>query len=147
MELERLEHCIEQGLGKTRFCNVWGQGFDASVMYELYAGKCHRDYRLSGTESVSVRESELAALVSAIAPMLALYRASDSGAVGNGLYRLIGSSASPRLPSVEDYARMLGLASARRGPKRPAAAFCGWIEREPFAGGDKAEQQAAVKGR
>ncbi|MDE0033608.1 MAG: hypothetical protein OXU75_10795 [Deltaproteobacteria bacterium] len=132
MELERLEHRIERALGQTRFRNVRGQGFDASVMRELYAGKRHRDYRLSGAESVSVRESELAALVSAIAPMLARYRASDTGLVGNGLYRLMGSLASPRLPSVEDYARILVLASARIGPRRTAAAFSGWIAGQPI---------------
>ena len=132
MELERLEHRIERALGQTRFRNVWGQGFDASAMHELYAGKRHYDYRLSGAESVSVRESEFADLVSAIAPMLAPYRAADSGAVGNGLYRLMGASASPRLPSVEDYARILVLASARMGPERTAAAFWGWIDGQPI---------------
>ena len=132
MDLERLEHRIEQALGQTRFRNVRGQGFDASVMQEIYAGKRHRDYRLSGAESVSVRESELAAVVSAIAPMLAPYRASDTGLVGNGLYRLMGGQASPRLPSVEDYARILVLASARLGPRRTAAAFCGWIDGQPI---------------
>ena len=60
--------------------------------------------------------------------MLAPYRAANTGVVGNGLYRLMGDSASPRLPSVEDYARLLVLASARVGSERAAAMFGGWAE-------------------
>ncbi len=101
-------------------------------MHELYAGKRHHVYRLSGTKSINVRESEFTDLVSEIAPMLARYRSSNTGAVGNGLYRLMGDLASPRLPSVEDYARILVLASARIGPERAAAIFGGWIEGQPI---------------
>ena len=132
MERERLEQCIALALGRTQFRNVWRQSFGASEMHELYAGKRHHDYRLNGADSVAVPEDELADLVSAIAPMLAPYRASDSGAVGNGLYRLTGALASPRLPSVEDYARILVLAAARTGPERAAATFCGWVEGQPI---------------
>ena len=132
MERERLEHCIERAVGRTQFRNVWGQSFGAAAMHELYAGKRHHDYRLNGANSVAVREGELADLVSAIAPMLAPYRASDTGAVGNGLYRLMGDLASPRLPSDEDYARILVLAAARIGPERVAAAFFGWVDGQPI---------------
>ena len=132
MERERLEQCIERALGRTQFRNVWRQHFGAGAMHELYARKRHHEYCLNGANSVAVREDELADLVSAIVPMLAPYRASDSGAVGNGLYRLTGASASPRLPSVEDYARILVLAAARTGPGRSAATFCGWVEGQPI---------------
>ena len=132
MECERLEHCIERALGHTQFRNVWGQSFGASAMHELYAGKRHHQYCLSDASSVGVPAGELADLVSEIVPMLAPYRASDSGAVGNGLYRLTGSSASPRLPPVEDYARILVLAAARIGSERTAATFCGWVEGQPI---------------
>ena len=132
MERERLEQCIERALGRTQFRNVRRQSFGASAMHELYTGKRHHDYRLNGANSVAVAEGDLADLVSAIAPMLAPYRASDSGAVGNGLYRLMGDLASPRLPSVEDYARILVLASARIGPERTAETFCGWAEGQPI---------------
>ena len=132
MERERLEQFIERARGRTEFRNVWKQSFGASAMHELYAGKRHHNYRLNGADSVAVREGELADLVSAIAPMLARYRASDTGAVGNGLHRLMGDLASPRLPSVEDYARILVLASARIGPEFAAATFCGWIEGQPI---------------
>ena len=132
MERERLEQCIERALGRTQFRNVWRQHFGAGAMHELYARKRHHEYCLNGANSVAVREDELADLVSAIVPMLAPYRASDSGAVGNGLYRLTGALASPRLPSVEDYARILVLAAARTGPGRSAATFCGWVEGQPI---------------
>ena len=58
------------------------------------------------------------------------YRSSESGAVGNGLYFLSGSEASPRLPSLEDYARILVLAAARIGPERVMELFAGWLEDE-----------------
>ncbi len=132
VERERLEQCIQWALRRTQFRNVWRRSFGASEMHELYSGKRHHDYRLNGANSVAVPEGELAGLVSAIAPMLAPYRASDTGAVGNGLYRLTGASASPRLPSVEDYARILVLASARIGPERTAATFCGWVQGQPI---------------
>ena len=128
MALEHLGERIERAMREARFRNVWGQSFDVSVMHELYARKRHHEYRVTGAESISVGEGELAVLVAAIAPMLAPYRASNTGPVGNGLYRLTGESASPRLPSVEDYARILVLASARIGPERVAAMFGGWIE-------------------
>ena len=131
MELAPVEQCIGRALGQTRFRNVWGLVFDASAMRELYAGKRHRDYRLNGANSIAVQDGALADLSSAIAPMLAPYRASDTGAVGNGLYPFMGSLASPRLPAVEDYARILVLAAARIGPERAAATFCGWTEGQP----------------
>ena len=132
MALGHLGECIERAMREARFRNVWGQSFDAAVMHELYARKRHREYGLSGAKSINVRESELADLVAAITPMLAPYRASQTGAVGNGLYRLMGDSASPRLPAVEDYARILVLASARIGPAPAAAMFGGWVEGRPI---------------
>ena len=107
MGLEHLGERIERVMREARFPNVWGQSFDASVMHELCARKRHHEYRVTGAEAISVGEGERASLVAEIAPMLAPYRASNTGPVGNGLYRLMGDSASPRLPSVEDYARIL----------------------------------------
>ena len=130
MECEGLEYLIIRALCETQFHNVRKQSFGASAMHELYAGKHHDHYRLNGTNSIVVREGELANLVSAIAPLLTPYQAANTGAVGNGFYRLKGSQASPRLPSVEDYARILVLASARIGPERTAETFCGWVEGE-----------------
>ena len=132
MEHDPLANRIARAVGQTRFRNVWGQTFGAGAMHDLYAGKCHHDYRLNGADSVVVREGELADLVSVIAPILAPFRGSDSGAVGNGLYRLTGSQASPRLPSIEDYARILVLAGSRIGPERTAATFCGWADGQPI---------------
>ena len=64
--------------------------------------------------------------------MVARYRASDTGVVCNGLYRLMGDRAFPRLPSVEDYARLLVPASGRLGPERTAPTFGSWIEEQPI---------------
>ena len=132
MEREGLGRLMVRALCQTQFRNVWGWSFDADSMRELYAGKRHHDYRLNGANSIMVRERELGDLASAIAPMLVAYLASDTGAVGNGLYRLTGASASPRLPSVEDYARILVLAAARIGPERTAVTFFGWVEGQPI---------------
>ena len=132
MEHERLEHCVEQALGQTQFCNFWGHTFAATAMQALYVSKRHHEYGLTGADSVCVPEGVLADVVSTITPMLAPYRASDTGAVGNGLYKLTGTSGSPRLPSVGDFARILLMAAGRIGPKRVARTFCGWIEGQPI---------------
>lgn len=78
LALERLEKCIERAVSQTRFCNVFGQRFDAPTMHELYARKRHRDYRLSGARSIEVHECEINDLVMAITPMVARYRSSDT---------------------------------------------------------------------
>ena len=82
--------------------------------------------------SVSVREAELSDLVSELIPMVACYTSSENGAIGNGFYNLMGSQASPRLPTVEEYAKVLVLAAARVGPERVAGLFAEWIEGRPI---------------
>ena len=57
-----------------------------------------------------------------------IYKSSESGRIGNGLYHLKGSLASPRLPSVEDYAKMLVLAASRIGSERVAELFAEWFQ-------------------
>ena len=54
------------------------------------------------------------------------------GTVGTGLYFLQGSSSSPRLPSADDYARILVLASAHIGLRRVADILAAWIRGEPL---------------
>ena len=56
------------------------------------------------------------------------YRSPISGLVGNGLYALTGSSASPQLPSSQAYAKILVLAASRIGAKRVAELLNGWIQ-------------------
>ena len=64
--------------------------------------------------------------------LLGVYKSPSSGAVGNGLYLLTGSSASPRRPSVADYAKILVLAATRIGPERVAQLFTGWLQGKPM---------------
>ena len=71
-------------------------------------------------------------LVSQLTPMVADYTSPETGEIGNGLYNLMGSVASPRLPSVEEYAKVLVLAAARVGPERVAGLFAEWVEGRPI---------------
>ena len=132
MAIERLTECIGQAVHQAEFTNVLKQRFDSSVMHKLYARKMRREYSLFNTDTISVRETELTDLVSELTPMVAHYTSPETCAIGNGLYKLRGSQASPRLPSVKDYAKVLVLAAARVGPERVAGLFAGWVEGRPI---------------
>ena len=131
MAIERLTECIGRAVHQAEFTNVLRQRFDSSVMHEFYDRKMRREYSLSNTDAISVRETDLTDLVSKLTPMIAHYTSSETGAIGNGFYKLLGSLASPRLPSVEDYAKVLVLAAARVGPERVAGLFAEWVEGRP----------------
>ena len=73
-------------------------------------------------------QPELEALTCELEPLLGTYRSPVSGLVGNGLYALTGSLASPRLPSSKAYAKILVLAASRIGAKRVAELLNGWIQ-------------------
>ena len=132
MAIKSLTDCIGQAVLQAKFTNVLRQRFDSSAMQELYARKMRTGYSLSNTDSISVREIELTDLVSELSPMVAHYTSPETGAIGNGFYNLMGSLASPRLPSVEDYAKILVLAAARVGPERVAGLFAEWVESRPI---------------
>lgn len=132
MAIEHLTECIGRAVHQTGFTNVLKQRFDSSVMHESYARKLKREYSLSNTDNINIREAELTDLVSELKPMVAHYTSPETGAIGNGFYRLMGSQASPRLPSVEDYAKLLVLAAARVGPERVASLLAGWVEGQPI---------------
>ena len=132
MAIERLAECIGRAVHQAEFMNVLRQRFDSSVMHEFYARKMRSEYSLFNTERISVSETELTDLVSELTPMVAQYTSPETGAIGNGFYKLLGSSASPRLPSVEDYAKVLVLAAARVGPERVAGLFAEWVEGRPI---------------
>ena len=101
-------------------------------MHEMYARKMTRHYSLSNADSISVGEAELADLIFELTPMVAHCTSHESGAIGNGLYKMLGSQASPRLPSVKDYAKILVLAAARVGPERAARLFGEWVQGLPI---------------
>ena len=132
MEIERLTECIGRAVRQAEFTNVLRQRFDSSAMHELFARKMSRVYSLSNTDTINVRETELTDLVWVLTPMVAHYTSSETAAIGNGFYKLMGSQASPRLPSVEDYAKVLVLAAARVGPERVAGLFAEWVEGRPI---------------
>ncbi|MDE2718722.1 MAG: hypothetical protein OXI33_17155 [Chloroflexota bacterium] len=115
----------------AQFRNVYGIRFGSPVMREFYANKRKSDYSLSNTEAITVSSGALTELVAELGPHLAPYRLPESGAVCNGLYHLTGSLASPRLPSVEDYARILVVAAARIGSERAAEFLMEWLEGVP----------------
>ena len=131
MAIERLAERIGRAVQTAQFKNVFGQRFDSTVMRELYARKLKRAYSLSNSDAICVQQGELTNLVSELSPKLVPYRLPRDGAVCNGLYDLMGSMASPRLPSVEDYARTLILAAARIGPEPVARLFSGWLAGTP----------------
>ena len=132
MATANLRECIGRAVRQAEFTNVLRQRFDSSVMHEFYARKMKREYSLSNTDTISVRGVELKDLVSQLTPMVADYTSPETGEIGNGLYNLMGSVASPRLPSVEEYAKVLVLAAARVGPERVAGLFAEWVEGRPI---------------
>ena len=129
MTIERLTERIGRAVQHAQFRNVFGHRFEPSVMREFYAKKMKGEYSLSSIDSIVVPEAELTDLVSELVPMIARYTSPDTGAVGNGFYMLMGSMASPRLPSVEDYAKVVTRRPAKaeaNGPGRehpPRARF------------------------
>ncbi len=112
-------------------------------MSDLYSrNDMHEHCRLTNPDAIITREKELTALVSVFMPSITQYRSSETGAIGNGFYNLLGSSASPRLPSIEDYAKLLILAGSRIDPERVACIFVGWLEGHPI----KVWQRSLLKG-
>ena len=132
MAIERLTECIGRAVQQAEFTNVYKRRFDSPEMHELYARKMRREYVLSNTDAIDVSETELTDLASEITPMVAKYTSRETGAIGNGFYKMLGSQASPRLPSVEDYAKLLVLAAARVGSERVAGLFTEWVEGRPI---------------
>ena len=131
MATKRLNECIGRAVRQTVFTNIYKRRIDSSVMHELYVRMMRREYSLPNTDAINVKEPELTDLVSQLTPMISPYISSETAAVGNGFYLLHGSQASPRLPSVEDYAKILVLAAARLGPARVASLFTEWVEGRP----------------
>ena len=132
MEVQHLKKCLDNAARQTTFHNVWGNRFNASVMRKLYGRKMKRQYSLSNVDAIRVRDVELTNLVSDLLPIMEQYLSPETGAVHNGLYNLTGSLASPRLPTVEEYAKILVLAAARIGSDRVGNLLAGWLEGRPI---------------
>ena len=125
MVTDSLRACIDNALAQAEFTEMFERRFDASALRQLYETKQHCVF--GSTESISVPGPELHALTCELDSSLGCFK-SPSGSVGNGLYLLAGSSSSPRLPSVEDYAKIFVLAAARIGSERVAELFAGWLQ-------------------
>ena len=117
---------IDTAVVKAEFSDVYKNRFDSSGVRHLYRTK--RRLPLSSADAIRVGERELDDLTSELENLLGSFKSPKSGLVGNGLYHLTGSNASPRLPSCEDYAKILVLASSRIGAERVAHLLAGWIE-------------------
>ena len=117
---------IEAAVACADFVDVSKNGFEASHVRELYEGK--KRLSIQSTDAIRVRAAELGALTSELGDRLGSYRSSTSDVVGNGLYALTGSQASPRRPSLEAYAKIVVLAAARVGAQRVAEVVGEWIQ-------------------
>ena len=117
---------IDNAVEQAWFADVYKNRLNASHVRHLYEGK--QRCPLSSTEAITVPRPELEALTCELEPLLGTNRSPISGLVGNGLYALTGSAASPRLPSSQAYAKILVLAASRIGAKRVAELLSGWIQ-------------------
>ena len=118
---DRIHNCLTQ----AQFTDFYRRRFNASEMRQLH--EANHSCLLLSTDAIDVCRSDLDALVSDLVACLGAYQSSVSGAVGNGLYLLMGTSGSPKLPSVVDYAKILVLAAARIGAARTAKFVTGWL--------------------
>ena len=125
VNVDSLIEQIDQAVQKATFIDIFVGGADSPTIEQLY--RTNRQFYLSSADSISVPEPQLCGLVTDLVAPLTEYTHPESGGIGNGLYFLKGSSSSPRLPSVEDYAKILVLAAARIGSQRVAELFAGWV--------------------
>ena len=122
MLIERLEKAVAQ----AEFTDVYRNRFGSSAMRHVYESK--QRCSLSSTDGIRVHQRELEGLTSELDSLLGSYISPNSASVGNSLYWLTGSLASPRLPSCEEYAKTLVLAASRIGAGRVAKLVSGWIQ-------------------
>ena len=108
---------------------MFNRRFDAPAMRRVYEAR--EDCPLASTDDIVVNGPNLGVLACELDAALGVYKSADTGWVGNGLYLLMGTSGSPKLPSVADYAKILVLGAARIGADRVAELFAGWLRDEP----------------
>lgn len=121
---------IGQARNKAVFTGVFRNRFDANAVRRMY--ETNRRCTLGSPGAIQIPQSELQAVVSELDRTLGKYKSPSTGSIGNMLYFLKGSSSSPRLPNIEDYAKILVLASARIGPYRVATLYSAWLKGEPI---------------
>ena len=125
IKMDAFKEHIEGAVQHAVFTDVFKNRVNSFTVGEFY--KKNRQFALTSVDSISVPEAQLARLVSELDALVGIYKSSESGKIGNGLYHLKGSSSSPRLPFVEDYAKMLVLAASRIGSERVTELFTEWL--------------------
>ena len=121
-----LREKIDQASQQAIFTDVYRNQVDTSIIGQFH--KVNQRIPITSAASINIPEPYLTGLVSELNASLGIYKSSDSGLIGNGLYHLKGSSASPRLPSVEDYAKILVLAASRIGSERVTELLAEWLQ-------------------
>ena len=116
---------INDAIVHSHFIDVYKNRLNATNVRELYDRL--KKIPLSSTGGIAVRQRELDAITQKLGPLLDNYM-SPTGVVGNGLYTLTGSLASPRRPSCEEYAKILVLAATRIGAPRVTQLLGDWIQ-------------------
>ena len=117
---------IDNAVAQAGFADVYKNRLNASHVRYLYEDKQRCPF--SSTDAITVPRPELETLTCELEPLLGTYMSPISGLVGNGLYALTGSLASPQLPSSKAYAKILVLAASRIGVKRVAELLNGWTQ-------------------
>ena len=126
IKMDALREQIECAVQHVVFTDAYKNRVNSFTIGEFY--KKNRRFALTSADSISVPESQLTRLVSELDASVGIYKSSKSGKIGNGLYHLKGSLASPRLPSIENYAKMLVLAASRIGSERVTELFAEWLQ-------------------
>ena len=121
---------IDRARNKAVFTDVFGNRFDADTVRQHY--ETNRRWTLGSPDAIQVPQSELQGLVCELDGTLGKYKSPSSGSIGNMLYFHKGSSSSPRLPTIGDYAKILVLAAARIGADRVATIYSAWLQGEPM---------------
>ena len=132
IKMDALREPIECAVQHAVFTDAYKNRVNSFTIGELY--KKNRRFALTSADSISVPESQLTRLVSELDASVGIYKSSESEKIGNGLYHLKGSLASPRLPSVEDYAKILVLATSRIGSERVVELFTEWFQGKGIPG-------------
>ena len=116
---------IDNAVAQAVFVDVHKNHLTAPQVRHLYEHK--QGYPLSSTDAITVPNPDLEALTKQLGPLLGTYTSPISGLVGNGLYALTGSLASPRLPSCQDYAKILVL-SRLTHRRRTSGGVARWLD-------------------
>lgn len=128
--MRNLQRALSEALRHASFVNRFSErSVSSSKMRELYKERRRFHYSVEDVESIKVRDSELDDLASCINKVLKAYISPTTGRLGSGISKL---GNSPHLPSCEEYAKVLVLASARIGEDRVIEMLEDWSQDMPM---------------